>query len=456
MLRICIATLFLLLLSLNLVSYNTSSKPKTGFSLKLIPSDSPDSALYPGKLTQHERIQRMVELSKARAKYVGFLSTANQINSTLYPENIHLKMYMHSIFYSVQVFLGTPKIPQTLLMDTGSNLVWTQCKPCINCFSQTEPPIFAPNTSTTYTKLPCAHPICRQLYQCVNGECVYNQRYGGGSVTKGFVSVETFTFPFNTNQTRSVKNVVFGCSNDNQNFSFSGTGRISGILGLGPYPDSLPSQLKNLINKRFSYCLPSSHRPMTQSGVLRFGEDIQSIPNLRKTPFVRVNRSSHYFLNLLDISVAGHRLGFPPGTFSLKQNGSGGVIIDSGCSVTNIDREPFRAVMREFENYFLRFGLERAVNSSSEGFELCYRQRMGFRQYAGLTFHFEGADLAVEPEFVYVKNSRMRYFCVALLPFDGKTLIGAWQQQNTRFIYDLNLQQLQFAPQDCSRDRLFS
>ncbi|XP_015898713.3 aspartic proteinase nepenthesin-2-like [Ziziphus jujuba] len=449
LLRICIASVFLLLLSLSLVSYNTS-KP-TGFSLKLIPSDSPDSPFYPGKLTQHERIQRMVELSKARAKYVGLLSTANQI-STFYPENIYLKMYIHSLFYSVQVFIGTPKRPQTLLMDTGSHLIWTQCRPCINCFNQTDPPIFIPNTSATYRKLPCAHPICRQLYQCVKNECVYNQRYGGGSVTKGLASVETFAFPFNSNQTRSVGNIVFGCSNDNQNFTFSGTGRISGILGLGPYPDSLPSQLRNLINKRFSYCLPSS---MTQNSVLRFGEDIQIIPNLKRTPFVRMNRSSHYFLNLLDISVAGHRLGFPPGAFSLKQNGSGGVVIDSGCTVTNMEREPYGVVMREFQNHFVRFGLERVVNSS-EGFELCYKQRRGFSHYAGLTFHFEGADMVVQPQFMYVQNYRMRYFCVALLPFTGPTLIGAWQQQNTRFIYDLNLQELQFAPEDCSRDRLFS
>ncbi|KAE8125613.1 hypothetical protein FH972_020396 [Carpinus fangiana] len=41
-----------------------------GFSLKLIPRFSPESPLYPGNLSQSERIQKMVEISHARANYL--------------------------------------------------------------------------------------------------------------------------------------------------------------------------------------------------------------------------------------------------------------------------------------------------------------------------------------------------------------------------------------------------
>lgn len=35
----------------------------------------------------------------------------------------------------------------------------------------------------------------------------------------------------------------------------------------------------------------------------------------------------------------------------------------------------------------------------------------------------------------------------------GKTVLGAWQQQNTRFVYDLDTLQLYFAPENCAQDR---
>ncbi|XP_015883271.3 aspartic proteinase nepenthesin-2 [Ziziphus jujuba] len=436
-------TLFLHLLTLTLVCSNTS-KP-TGLSLKLIPRDSPDSPLYPGKLPEVERIQRMVEFSKVRAKYFGSLFGQN---STMNPENINLPVHKYNFFFGVQVFLGTPKKSKTLLMDTGSSLVWTQCKPCIRCFNQTDP-IFEPTASSTYRKLPCGHPLCRQRFQCINGECVHNKTYSSGALIKGLVSLETFTFPSNNRTLIPIRNIAFGCANDNENF-MPQSRSFSGILGLSPGPDSLITQLGNLTRNRFSYCLAYAFRPMSQNSVLRFGEDIPNVPNLKRTPLLQTYRSFHYQLNLVDISVAGNRLNFPPGTFSLRQNGSGGCYIDSGSTLSFITREPYGVVMRAFERHFLPFGLQR-VHNSSEGLELCYRQKVGFHQYAGLTFHFQDADLVVQPKCMYVHNNRLRYFCVALAPAMA-TVVGAWQQQDTRFIYDLNMQQLQFAPEDCSRD----
>ncbi|PON61429.1 Aspartic peptidase, partial [Parasponia andersonii] len=426
--------------------------------LKLIPRDSSDSPFHPGKLSQQTRFQRIVNFSKTRANHNHLSSSPSSSPS------IHLQVLKQGFFYTVRVYIGTPRRPHTLLMDTGSGLIWTQCKPCVNCFSQNIP-IFAPNDSHSYRKLPCNHSLCRQLHQCVNGECVYSQRYAGGSVTKGVVSLETFSFPLNNGGFKPIKDVVFGCSNDNQNFTFDS---ISGILGLSYSPDSLATQLGKSIEKRFSYCFPHSYSPMTLNSVLRFGNDIEKSQLLRTTPFVRETTLSgatttahHYYLNLLDISVGRRRLGFPQGTFSLKQNGTGGCIIDSGCVLSFLDEKPYWAVMRDFEAQFRRIGLER-VRNLTVGFELCYRHvaknvnaNVDFDGYdVSLTFHFEGADFEVEPKYVYFYNKKEKYFCVALMSFPGKTIIGAWQQQNTRFVYDLNSHLLHFSPEDCSNDRM--
>ncbi|XWS51914.1 hypothetical protein CRYUN_Cryun11dG0022700 [Craigia yunnanensis] len=81
-------------------------------------------------------------------------------------------------------------------MDTGGGLIWTQCKPCKNCFPQNLG-IYDPRASASYGTLPCDHPLCHGdggLYNCVEGQCPYNVRYGGGASTRGIASLESFQF----------------------------------------------------------------------------------------------------------------------------------------------------------------------------------------------------------------------------------------------------------------------
>lgn len=92
----------------------------------------------------------------------------------------------------------------------------------------------------------------------------------------------------------------------------------------------------------------------------------------------------------------------------------------------------------------------------SEGLKLCFEEKPGFREYAGMTFHFQGADFVVQALCMYLHNTEKRYFCVAMLPSTEGTVIGAWQQQGTCFVYDLKSRQLQFASEDCSKDWFLS
>ena len=38
--------------------------------------------------------------------------------------------------YLMELAIGTPPVPFVALADTGSDLTWTQCKPCKLCFPQ--------------------------------------------------------------------------------------------------------------------------------------------------------------------------------------------------------------------------------------------------------------------------------------------------------------------------------
>lgn len=81
------------------------SSKATGFSLKLIPLFSPESLLYPGNLTQFERIHKIFEISKARAHYLASMSKPDAF---LNPEDIYLRVHEKNYFYTVDVLFGAP------------------------------------------------------------------------------------------------------------------------------------------------------------------------------------------------------------------------------------------------------------------------------------------------------------------------------------------------------------
>ncbi|CAF1928499.1 BnaCnng29770D [Brassica napus] len=124
--------------------------------------------------------------------------------------------------YVVTVGIGTPKQDQSLIFDTGSDLTWIQCKPCIpTCYSQKEP-IFNPYKSSSYKNVLCLSAECRCLYSatgkpgaCSGLSCVYGIQYGDQSFSVGLLAKEKFTL---TNST-VFDSVSFGCGENNKDFS---------------------------------------------------------------------------------------------------------------------------------------------------------------------------------------------------------------------------------------------
>lgn len=69
-----------------------------------------------------------------------------------------------------------------------------------------------------------------------------------------------------------------------------------------------------------------------------------------------------------------------------------------------------------------------------------------------MTFHFHGADLQLTKGNVVQGFDNPPIFCVMLMRKKKQTSIGAWQQQNTRFIYDLKASVIRFGPANCLHD----
>jgi hypothetical protein len=62
--------------------------------------------------------------------------------------------------YIIEIEVDTPPVNQLMIIDTGSNVTWFQCKPC-NCYLT--PGIFDPLVSTSILAMPCDSTTCNYL-----------------------------------------------------------------------------------------------------------------------------------------------------------------------------------------------------------------------------------------------------------------------------------------------------
>ncbi|GAB4827855.1 hypothetical protein Ancab_034739 [Ancistrocladus abbreviatus] len=172
--------------------------------------------------------------------------------------------------------------------------------------------------------------LCQALPSstCSNG-CQYSYSYGDGSSTQGYMGSETFTF-----ESTSVPNIGFGCGENNSGF---GGSNGAGLVGMGRGPLSLPSQVNA---NKFSYCMSSVGS--TATSTLQIGSlSAPSEGSTMKTPLIQNPQiPTFYYLGLNDTSVGGSPLNIPQGTFALNSDGSGGLIIDSGMTITYLVTVP--------------------------------------------------------------------------------------------------------------------
>ncbi|KAG6539076.1 hypothetical protein ZIOFF_004229 [Zingiber officinale] len=350
--------------------------------------------------------------------------------------------------FLMDLAIGTPSLAYSAILDTGSDLIWTQCKPCVRCFLQPSA-VFDPSISSTYKKLPCTGELCHALptSRCAAAfDCKYLYTYGDSSSTQGVLASETFELGSDAKPT-AVPGVAFGCGDTNVGNGFS---QGAGIVGLGRGPLSLISQLGL---GKFSYCLTSLDQ--SKKSPLLFGSladlsasegtvAVQSIP-LLKNP----QQPSFYYLPLKGITVGGTRLQIPSSAFALQQDGTGGVIIDSGTSITYLEAAAYRQVKRAFLNQVQL----RAADGSDVGLDVCFSLPAGASSVTvpKLTFNFDGADLDLPAENYLIADSSTGLLCLTIMGSRGLSIIGNFQQQNLHILYDLKQEILSFVPTQCDK-----
>lgn len=360
--------------------------------------------------------------------------------------------------YNMNLSIGTPPVTFSVLADTGSSLIWTQCAPCTECAARPAPP-FQPASSSTFSKLPCASSLCQFLTSpyltCNATGCVYYYPYGMG-FTAGYLATETLhvggaSFP----------GVAFGCSTEN------GVGNSSsGIVGLGRSPLSLVSQVGV---GRFSYCLRSDadagDSPILFGSLAKVtGGNVQSTPLLENP---EMPSSSYYYVNLTGITVGATDLPVTSTTFGFTRGAGaglvGGTIVDSGTTLTYLVKEGYAMVKRAFLSQMATANLTTTVNGTRFGFDLCFDATAAGGgsgvPVPTLVLRFAGgAEYAVRRRsYVGVvavdSHGRAAVECLLVLPASEKlsiSIIGNVMQMDLHVLYDLDGGMFSFAPADCA------
>ncbi|KAK3151455.1 hypothetical protein QOZ80_3AG0246070 [Eleusine coracana subsp. coracana] len=354
-------------------------------------------------LTRCALLQRMAVRTKARA--ARLLSSGRAASDRVDPGP-----YTNGVpdtEYLVHLAVGTPPQPVQLILDTGSDLVWTQCQtgPALNRRSP---------TSTRPTR--------------GNHTCVYAYAYADSSITTGQLAADNFTFAAAADGTgrASVPGLAFGWGLFNNGIFESNE---TGIAGFSRGALSLPSQLKV---DNFSHCFTAiSGSEPSSTVLLGLPADLYSNAGggVQSTPLIQISSSSldSYYLSLKGITVGSTRLAIPESVFVLKEDGSGGTVIDSGTGMTSLPQNAYDIV-----SFVAQVGLPVLNSTASSLTQLCFMvlvPRGAKPDVPKLVFHFEGAALDLPRE---------------------NYIIGNYQQQNMHVVYDLAGNMLSFVPAQCS------
>ncbi|KAF5750013.1 aspartic proteinase PCS1-like [Tripterygium wilfordii] len=357
--------------------------------------------------------------------------------------------FKYSMALIVSLPIGTPPQPQQMVLDTGSQLSW------IHCHKDKAPPtnFFNPSLSSTFSVLPCNHPMCKPRIpdftlptSCdQNRLCHYSYFYADGTFAEGNLVREKFTF----STSQSTPPLVLGCA--------QGTPEDRGILGMNLGRLSFSSQGK--ITK-FSYCVPTRLSQSTGSFFLGENPNSRGFQYANLLTFPQSQRMPNldplaFTLPMQGIRIGAKKLDISPAVFRPDASGSGQTMIDSGTEYTFLVDEAYNKVREEV----VRLVGPRLKKGYVFGeiLDMCFVGNpieIG-RLMGDMVWEFDkGVAIVVEKERV-LADVGGGVHCVGVgrsgLLGVASNIIGNIHQQNLWVEYDLANRRVGFGKAECSR-----
>ncbi|KAK9734169.1 hypothetical protein RND81_04G119900 [Saponaria officinalis] len=450
---------------------NSKSNIKSNcLQLRMIHIDSPSSPMYRPEFTDLERMNRLLAMSDYRMHYLANKTSQRRSSGYREPDVVSPLIGRQSLIYYVQIGIGQfnnvhqPYHNNYLLLDTGSEIIWTQCQDCRHCFPQRFP-LFPNRRSQTYrpfTYAECPASSWKFFY------CESYTRYGDGTEMRGIWAHETFTFTSIGSFDEPINGINFVCAIDIYNDVAAKVDNniITGTLGMSKGDNSLFSQLGTKIQHKFSYCLQDlndyygQYPPM----FLSFGDQIRKPPIMYATPILTIPLvEQFYYVNLVGISVDSTKLYIPLDLFALKTNYMGGTVFDTGSTFTYLISPAFDILKDAIIEYVTEHNIYlMRTNIAPYQLEACWEPQYDSAPvlFPKVTFHFDqNADLIVQSQEMFSTVAGFQgvhlpgVYCLAVVRTQSSlNVIGAYQQINQRVIVDMEKSQLLFAPADCTSD----
>ncbi|CAN0829742.1 Aspartic proteinase CDR1 [Linum grandiflorum] len=417
-----------------------------GFSVSLIHRDSSSLPFSNPSETQLERVANAMRRSIGRVARF----TCNPTS----PADAVAPLIADYGEYLMNISLGMPPYPVLAIADTGSDIIWTQCKPCVNCYKP-DAPVFDPKLSSTYRPIPCSSEVCALLADdgsfcssSLHGDiCQYRVTYADTWHTSGDLASETLVLGTTTELIHVVfPNTIFGCGHHN-------TGMFPGIIGLGAGPGSLISQLGPSFGGKFSYCMiPLFVTNPENTSTMHFGKNaVVSGTDVVTTPLLSSDLgSTFYTLQLESASVGSTKISFgdSSSTRSSTSFGSpGNIIVDSGTPFSIVPND----FLTEFANAVEVLTIGSNKTSDPQGvLSLCYMIDSNL-EVPPITMHFKGGDVELTAANIFVPMSET-VTCLAFIGDDDVSIYGNLAQQDFLIGYDLQKRTVSFKPTDCTQN----
>ncbi|CAM6121965.1 unnamed protein product [Calypogeia fissa] len=359
--------------------------------------------------------------------------------------------------YYTEIGLGTPSGQYYVQVDTGSDLLWVNCQPCVDCPTNSNLPIklrlYNPTSSTTASNSSCSSSACDESAfigggTCIDNSCYYSFQYGDGSTAMGYLVQDVMTFDtgFVSNNTMSQASadLILGCGFNQTGISLTSSSEATdGIMGFGRSSLSVISQLSNagITTNMFAHCLQGD---TGEGGTFVIG-DVNE-PGIVYTGLVA--DLSHYNVVLQGMSLGGTPLDIPSSAFDAT-GADTGTIFDSGTTLALLVDEAYNV----FEPQLISMVPPSRYIAKSPCFQV---QNNNLSIFPNLTLNFKGASMELGPTNYLFLQSVGSYslWCLGWTKssdsgLNGLTILGDIVLKNKLVIYDLQNSRIGWVNYNC-------
>ncbi|XP_043700192.1 aspartic proteinase NANA, chloroplast-like [Telopea speciosissima] len=485
-------SLLLYISTINGFSANPSAKESSSvIHFQMIHRHAPE-LLGEKKLTHSERIKELLHGDKVRMEILSHKrklrnelgatsssSSSRRRASQFHGDNSSFSFpllsgsFTDTASYYVTFRVGTPPQEFLLLLDTGSDLTWMNCRLKSNQGNRnakelnTTKRVFHPEHSKTFKTIPCNTTLCREDFADLmsntvcptpNSPCSYEYSYVSTEVAQGIFAYDTVTVNLTNGSKKKIPDMLIGCTqvwNDSNSLS-----KADGVFGLGFNSHSFVSNVYKKFHGKFSYCLMDQYATKNVTNYLTFGHrsSTQGIPPKMKFTTLGLI-GDHFGVSVKGIYVNGVKLKIPAKVWDIEKGG--GVVIDSGFSLTMWVQEAYGPIIAALEKPLL--GKLKRVES--ENFDSCFKVPNTTTMYESLVPKLEieflhGVRLkpAVSSYFIDADDTgEVKCFGFSQTPVDDKeasesnsiSILGSMMQQNHLWEFDILQDRLGFAPSSC-------